>query len=113
MNTLVWLANFPVSNGYAMIFIGAFSLMGLGMMTFGGGTTGDGKLQKVRAAQGLPEARSGEELRAGLRTARRILSGLLLICMGPAWRWAFWASAGAASPGPGSTSTAPPPTPPW
>lgn len=23
MNTLVWLANFPVSNGYAMIFIGA------------------------------------------------------------------------------------------
>ncbi|AMS06023.1 hypothetical protein DUY81_16525 [Acidipropionibacterium acidipropionici] len=81
MNTLVWLANFPVSNGYAMIFIGAFSLMGLGMMTFGGGTTGDGKLQKIRAAQGLPEARSGEELRAGLRTARRILAGLLLIGM--------------------------------
>ncbi|QIK71937.1 hypothetical protein G7070_06225 [Propioniciclava coleopterorum] len=35
LDTLVWLVNFPVSHGYAMVFIAGFSLLGLLMMARG------------------------------------------------------------------------------
>ena len=34
MDTLIWLANFPVRNGYAMVFVAGFSMMGLIALAF-------------------------------------------------------------------------------
>ena len=57
MDTLVWLANFPVTHGYAMVFIAGFSLMGLFAQSFR--SVGKrSQLSLIREREGLPESDS-------------------------------------------------------
>ncbi|MDR6868815.1 hypothetical protein J2Y69_003439 [Microbacterium resistens] len=62
MDTLIWLANFPVRNGYAMVFVAGFSMMGLIALAFRR-PAGRDRLAAVRAREGLVETDGGDSLR--------------------------------------------------
>lgn len=82
LDTFVWLVNFPVSHGYAMVFIAGFSLMGIGVMAFRSVGGRDSRLAQVREREGLPEARSSGGGRLLAARAQRIVFRVLLVVMG-------------------------------
>lgn len=61
LDTLIWLANFPATFGYASVFIAAFSSFGLLMLAFrSGGASGPGdRLRQLRVERGLAPADDG------------------------------------------------------
>ncbi|MGF6824565.1 hypothetical protein M2317_003494 [Microbacterium sp. ZKA21] len=80
MDTIIWLANFPVTHGYAMVFIAGFSLMGLFAQSFRS-IGRRSQLSVIREREGLPEpdaAGSGRRVFAHIqRTFFRILTAVL------------------------------------
>ncbi len=80
MDTLIWLVNFPVSHGYAMVFIAGFSLMGLFALSFRGVGTAS-KLSRVRAAESLPETDPGRQTRNILARIQRFGFRILTVVM--------------------------------
>ncbi len=80
MDTLIWLVNFPVSHGYAMVFIAGFSILGLFAMS-ARGTAPGGRLRSIREREGLlaPGASpQGEILRRLVRIVFRVLAVVML-----------------------------------
>ncbi|MEV4775041.1 hypothetical protein [Microbacterium sp. LWH12-1.2] len=80
MDTLIWLINFPVAHGYAMVFIAGFSLLGLFAMS-ARGTAPGGRLRSIREREGLLtlDARPrGEFLGRLRRIVFRVLAFLML-----------------------------------
>lgn len=81
MDTVIWLVNFPVSHGYAMVFVAGFSLVGLGSMAFRP-VGASSKLQVIRAREGLPEVSSrgaGPTVFAHLQRALFRVLGLVML----------------------------------
>ncbi|WP_460795135.1 hypothetical protein [Microbacterium sp. GXF0217] len=80
MDTVVWLANFPVSHGYAMVFIAGFSLMGLCAQSFRS-IGGRSQLSLIREREGLPEPESASSGRRVLAHIQRIFFRVLTVVM--------------------------------
>lgn len=57
LDTLMWLVNFPAAHGYAMVFIAAFSILGLFAIS-ARGTTRGGSLRAVREREGCSPRRA-------------------------------------------------------
>lgn len=80
MDTLIWLVNFPVSHGYAMVFIAGFSILGL-FMTSARGTAPGERLRSIREREGLLTAGArpqGGFLRRLVRIVFRVLAFVML-----------------------------------
>lgn len=85
MDTLVWIANFPATHGYAFVFIAAFGAFGLLANAIGsGGRRKASYLQQVREARGMAAAEEpsqGPDVLGGLsRWFFRILGIVVLGC---------------------------------
>lgn len=82
LDTFFWLVNFPAAHGYAMVFIAAFSILGLfAMSTAGGVRTTRATLRSIREREGLPvedAAPRGEVGGRVLRLVFRILAFVML-----------------------------------
>ena len=81
-DTLAWLLNFPVTNGYAMVFLAGFGLFGSIMWIFRGPSDGHGKLVKIRERERLPEPRLKDHLLRAYLPIRRTAASLLTIILG-------------------------------
>ncbi|GAB3598941.1 hypothetical protein [Microbacterium tumbae] len=80
MDTVVWLVNFPVAHGYAMVFIAGFSLMGLLTLSFRG-VGSSSRLSAVREREGLPEADAGHARRSVIAHIQRFGFRVLAVVM--------------------------------
>lgn len=79
LDTLIWLVNFPASQGYAMVFIAGFSILGLFAMSAGGATP-DGSLRRIREREGLLREEGPQRGQLGGRL-RRIVFRILAFVM--------------------------------
>ncbi|MFT4260562.1 hypothetical protein [Microbacterium sp.] len=80
LDTLIWLVNFPASHGYAMVFIGGFSILGLFAMSVRGDVPG-GALRRIREREGLlreQHPRRGEGAARVMRLGFRVLAFLMI-----------------------------------
>lgn len=80
LDTLMWLVNFPAAHGYAMVFIAAFSILGLFAMS-ARGVTASGSLRAVREREGLVPAGTrsrGSIGGAAVRVLFRVLAFVML-----------------------------------
>ena len=80
LDTVFWLLNFPASHGYAMVFIGGFSILGLFALSTSRGAPGV-TLRRIREREGLlprTASASTESLSARLR---RIVFRILAVVM--------------------------------
>ncbi|UYO95774.1 hypothetical protein OED01_09125 [Microbacterium sp. M28] len=80
MDTIIWLANFPVTHGYAMVFIAAFSLMGLFAQSFRA-VGRSSQLSVIRQREGLPEPSPAGSGRIVFAHAQRIFFRVLTAVM--------------------------------
>lgn len=85
LDTLMWLVNLPAAHGYAMVFIAAFSILGLFAVS-ARGTTGGGSLRAVREREGLVPAGTrsrgnigGSVVRVFFRVLAFVMLGSLII----------------------------------
>ncbi len=72
LDTIVWLANFPVTHGYAMVFIAGFSLFGTLGLAASRGASG-ARLDAVRVREGFADAPKAPTLRRVFARVRRIV----------------------------------------
>ena len=80
LDTLMWLLNFPAAHGYAMVFIAAFSILGLFAASAKTATPG-GALRSIREREGLLSGegrRRGQVSGAIMRIVFRVLAFLML-----------------------------------
>ncbi|MEE6390152.1 DUF3592 domain-containing protein [Microbacterium paraoxydans] len=80
LDTLMWLVNFPAAHGYAMVFIAAFSILGLFAVS-ARATSGGGSLRAVREREGLLPAATrsrGNVVGAVVRVVFRVLAFVML-----------------------------------
>ncbi|WP_149085536.1 MULTISPECIES: hypothetical protein [Microbacterium] len=80
LDTLMWLVNFPAAHGYAMVFIAAFSILGLFGISARSTATG-GSLRTVREREGLLPAETrtrGNAAGAVIRVVFRVLAFVML-----------------------------------
>lgn len=82
-DTLAWLLNFPVTNGFAICFTAGFGLFGAVMAIFQGSLTGTNsqKLAAIRTREGLPEPSPWDGARPVLTRARRISAIVLTVVL--------------------------------
>ncbi|MGI6877198.1 hypothetical protein [Microbacterium sp. gxy059] len=95
LDTVIWLANFPATHGYAMVFIAAFGAVGLLSHAFGGASgSAPSRLQLLREERGqaVAVAQRRPVLLIVRQWAFRVLAlvvlaggviGLLSLIMGP------------------------------
>lgn len=85
VDTLVWLANFPATHAYEMVFVGGFSALGLIGLAFRGGPRRS-RLEELRVERGMasPEFPARERIGAAVQSwfflilALVVLSGLVI-----------------------------------
>ena len=80
MDTIVWLANFPVTHGYAMVFIAGFSFMGLFAQSFRK-IRSRSQLSVIRDREGLPEPESAGAGRTVFAHLQRLFFRVLTAVM--------------------------------
>ncbi|WP_243225865.1 hypothetical protein [Microbacterium sp. CIAB417] len=81
MDTLVWLVNFPVTHGYAMVFIAGFAMLGLlSQATRPIGARS--RLSTIRAREGLVESGSDRRSRVVIARLQRLFFRVLAVVMG-------------------------------
>ncbi|WP_029151352.1 hypothetical protein [Microbacterium indicum] len=81
LDALVWLATFPATHGYEMVFVGAFGGIGLIAMAFRGGSGSSGsRLADLRRERGLqaPAAAGASATFVFVRWLWRILALVVL-----------------------------------
>lgn len=81
LDTLIWLVNFPAAHGYAIVFIAAFSILGLFAMSARGGARG-GSLRAVREREGLVPAEPRSRGNVGGTAVRVIFRVLAFVMLG-------------------------------
>ncbi|WP_336502282.1 DUF3592 domain-containing protein [Microbacterium paraoxydans] len=81
LDTLMWLVNFPAAHGYAMVFIAAFSILGLFAIS-ARGTTGGGSLRAVREREGLLPADTRSRANIGGTVVRVVFRVLAFVMLG-------------------------------
>lgn len=80
MDAIIWLANFPVTHGYAVVFIAGFSLMGLFAQSFRS-IGSRSQLSMIRQREGLPEHEAGRASRNAFAHAQRLFFRVLTVVM--------------------------------
>ncbi len=83
-DTVVWLLNFAVVNGYAIVFLAGFGLFGSVMAIFRSpvDASASSMLARVREREGLPESNRWDDVRRLLTRARRVTAVILTVVLG-------------------------------
>lgn len=81
LDTLIWLADFPVRHGYAIVFVAGFSLMGIGAFAFRSAGGRSSRLAAIREREGLPEATRNGGARVLVARVQRVFFRLLGVVM--------------------------------
>lgn len=80
LDTVFWLVNFPASHGYAMVFIGGFSILGLFALSTSGNSSGV-SLRRIREREGLLSRSASASTEPLTGRVRRIVFRVLAVAM--------------------------------